>query len=70
MPRGARGLRRGKLKWNSRKANRGRKGALGQRKKFPTWKVVQEKLRRTRTVVIPPSEEEREARKAAEQQQQ
>lgn len=54
MPRGARGLRRGKLNWSGRKANRGRKGALGQRKKFPTWKVVKEKIRRNRTAVIRP----------------
>ncbi|HZU95626.1 MAG TPA: hypothetical protein VFF73_02880 [Planctomycetota bacterium] len=36
MIRGAKKLKRGKLKWGVKKANHGRKGAYGKRKKFRT----------------------------------
>jgi hypothetical protein len=36
MIRGSKGLKRGRLKWGKKKANHGRKGAYGKRKKFRT----------------------------------
>ncbi len=38
MIRGAKKLKRGKLKWGVKKANHGRKGAYGKRKKFRSLK--------------------------------
>lgn len=58
MPRGSRGERRGKLKWSNRSANRGRKGGLGKRKKFPTWKDVKARQSRNRTLIVPPAEKD------------
>ena len=38
MIRGPKRLKRGKLKWSVKKANHGRKGAHGKRKKFRSLK--------------------------------
>lgn len=40
MTRGARKLKRGKLKWAKKSANQGRKGAHGKRKKFRAFADV------------------------------
>jgi hypothetical protein len=37
MARGKKKLKRGKLKWSVKKANQGRKGAHGKRKKFRSF---------------------------------
>lgn len=59
MPRGSRGAKRGRLQWKKSAATRGRKGGMGRRKKFATWKENAATLRRTRTViVVPPKAEE------------
>lgn len=65
MPRGSRGERRGKLKWSNRSANRGRKGGLGMRKKFPTCKDVKARQAANRTLIVPPSDKDQEAAAAA-----
>jgi hypothetical protein len=64
MNRGKKKNRIGKLKWSSRKANRGRKPAHGKRKGMITWKEVRSKVMREGTVVVVPSKEEREKAKA------
>ena len=37
MGRGAKKLKRGRLKWSKKSANQGRKGAHGKRKKFKSF---------------------------------
>lgn len=37
MARGKKKLKRGRLKWDKKSANQGRKGAFGKRKKFKSF---------------------------------
>ena len=56
--RGPKKAKRGKFAWDNRKANRGRKPAMGKKMHNPTWKEVRAHiLRRKTTVVVPPKAE-------------
>ena len=56
--RGPKKAKRGKLNWDNRKANRGRKPAMGKKMHNPTWKEVRAHILRRATAVVPPSEAE------------
>jgi len=52
--RGKKKHKRGKLKWSNRKANCGRKPAMGKRKTWATWREIRAKVLRRETVVVTP----------------
>jgi hypothetical protein len=59
VARGHRQGNRGRLAWNSKTANRGRKGAYGKRRHFMTEAEARAKIQRNATlVVVPPKAEE------------
>jgi hypothetical protein len=52
-------MNRGRLTWNSKTANRGRKGAYGKRRHFMTEAEARAKIQRNATlVIVPPKAEE------------
>ncbi|MCW8138927.1 MAG: hypothetical protein KIT58_08480 [Planctomycetota bacterium] len=58
MPRGSRGLKKRRLNWRNKKANRGTKGAYGGKRAFATWADVKQEIRRNATkVIVPPKDE-------------
>jgi hypothetical protein len=65
MPRGSRQDKRGRLKWRNKQATSGRRGGLGSKPRFTSYKQVQAAIRRNRTVIVCPPKEEREAAKDA-----
>ena len=65
MARGHRQGNRGRLNWNSKTANRGRKGAYGKRRHFMTEAEARAKIQRNATlVVVPPKADDAAAPKA------
>jgi hypothetical protein len=66
MPRGARGLKKRRLNWRNKKANRGTKGAYGGKRAFPLWADVKAKIRRNATTIIVPPKDEAKEQKAGE----
>lgn len=54
MPRGNRGLKKRRLGWRNKKANRGTKGAYGGKRTFATWSEVKAEIRRNATRIITP----------------
>jgi hypothetical protein len=59
--RGKKKHKRGKLTWGSRKANRGRKPAMGKRKGMIKWQEVVAISKRNATKIITPPKEEAKA---------
>lgn len=60
--RGKKSAKRGQLKWSNRKANKGRKPAMGKRKGMVTWAEVRPQILRAATkIVVPPKPEETKA---------
>ncbi|RMG16343.1 MAG: hypothetical protein D6731_06340 [Planctomycetota bacterium] len=57
--RGRKKDKRAKLAWRNRKANRGRKPAMGKRKGMIAWREVVAKSKRNATKIIVPPKEER-----------
>lgn len=54
MPRGNRGLKKRRLSWRNKKANRGTKGAYGGKRTFATWSEVKQQIRQNATRIITP----------------
>ncbi|MCO5171523.1 MAG: hypothetical protein M9894_34915 [Planctomycetes bacterium] len=60
MPRGSRGLKKRRLNWRNKKANRGTKGAYGGKRTFATWSEVKQQIRRNATtIIVPPKADEK-----------
>lgn len=62
MPRGDRGLKKRRLNWRNKKANRGTKGAYGGKRTFPSWNEVKQQIRANATRIITPPKAEEEAK--------
>ena len=60
--RGKKSAKRGQLNWKNRKANKGRKPAMGKRKGMITWAEVRPQILRSATkIVVPPKAEQAKA---------
>lgn len=59
--RGPKKAKRGKFAWGNRKANRGRKPAMGKKMHNPKWKEVRAQILRRATAIVPPPKAEAEA---------
>ena len=60
--RGKKSAKRGQLRWKNRKANKGRKPAMGKRQGMITWAQVRPQILRNATkIVVPPKVEETKA---------
>ena len=63
--RGKKSAKRGRLRWKNRKANHGRKPAMGNRKGMAKWADVRATMLRTATkIVVPPKAEDAKAEDA------